>query len=170
MTFSCFTRGAAPAIHFIWPTSNKTDERHRADKSAPCYVLPVCAITLTLGRSQRRANKRSNDMAILIDWVFDWPERDSRSIEWLASLLARFIIGWESRSRGMGQLQNLSAIVPDFVNWPVPSAQILAPFVLGVEFFGVMFLLIGFLTRISARAGSVSVDRWISPFTGQAER
>jgi hypothetical protein len=60
--------------------------------------------------------------------------------------------------------------VPDFVNRPVPSAQILAPFVLGVEFFGVMFLLIGFLTRISAGAGSVSVDRWISPFTGQAER
>jgi putative oxidoreductase len=102
-------------------------------------------------------------MALLIDRIFEWRERVSRNIEWLASLLARFIIGWESRSRGMGQLQNLSAIVPDFVNWPIPSAQILAPFVSGVEFFGVMFLLIGFLTRISAGAGSVSVDRLINP-------
>jgi putative oxidoreductase len=109
-------------------------------------------------------------MTILVDWIFYWPERVSRNIEWLASLLARFIIGWESRSRGMGQLQNLSAMVPDFANWPIPSAQILAPFVSGVEFFGVMLLLIGFLTRISTGAGSVSVGRWINPFTLQARR
>jgi putative oxidoreductase len=70
----------------------------------------------------------------------------------------------------MGQLQNLSAIVPDFVDWPIPSSPILAPFFSGVECFGGMFLLIGFLTPISAGAGSVSVDRWIKRFTLPAQR
>jgi hypothetical protein len=62
----CFTRGAARAIHFILAYVKRiafdriaTDERHRADKSAPCYGLPICAITLTLGRSQRRATATS---------------------------------------------------------------------------------------------------------------
>jgi hypothetical protein len=89
-------------------------------------------------------------MTTLIDWLSEWLERVSRHTEWLASLFARFIVGWESRSRGMGQLQNLSAIVPDFADWPIPSPQILAPFVSGVEFVGALFLLFGFLIRISA--------------------
>jgi putative oxidoreductase len=69
----------------------------------------------------------------------------------------------------MGQLHNLSVIVPDFVDWPIHSPQILAPFFSGVECFGGMFLLTGFLTRISAGAGAVSVDRWINCFTLQAQ-
>jgi putative oxidoreductase len=104
-------------------------------------------------------------MTTPIGWLFEWPERVSRHFERHASLLARFVIGWESRSRGMGQLQNLSAIVPDFADWPIPSPHLLAPFFSGVEFFGGMFLLIGFLTRVSAGAGSVSVERWINRFT-----
>jgi putative oxidoreductase len=108
-------------------------------------------------------------MTTLIDWFFEWPERVSRHIEWLAPLFARFI-GWESRSRGMGQLQNLSSIIPDFADWPIPSPQILAPLVSGVEFFGAMFLLIGLLTRISAAADSVSADRRTMRFTRQAQR
>jgi len=109
-------------------------------------------------------------MTTLIDWFFEWPERVSRHIEWLAPLFARFIVGWESRSRGMGQLQNLSAIVPDFADWPIPSPQILASFVSGVEFFGGMFLIICLLTRISVGADSVSVDRRTMRFTRQAQR
>jgi putative oxidoreductase len=80
-----------------------------------------------------------------------------------------FIVGWESRSRGVGQLQNLSAIVPDFADWPIPSPQILSPFVSGVEFFGGMLLLIGLLTRISVGADSVSADRRTMRFTRQAQ-
>jgi putative oxidoreductase len=68
----------------------------------------------------------------------------------------------------MGQLQNLPAIVPDFADWPIHFPQILAPFVSGVEFFGSMFLLIGFLIRISVGAGPISVDRWIKRFTRRA--
>jgi putative oxidoreductase len=109
-------------------------------------------------------------MTTLIDWFFEWPEPISRHIESLAPLFARFIVAWESRSRGMGQLQNLSAIIPDFADWPMPSAQILAPFVSGVEFLGGMFLLVGLMTRISVGADSASVDRRTMRFTRQAQR
>jgi putative oxidoreductase len=98
------------------------------------------------------------------------PNVVSRHIEWLTPLFARFIVGRESRLRGMGQPQNLSAIIPDFVDWPIASPQILAPFVSGVEFFGGTFLLIGLLPRISAGADSVSVDRRTMRFTRQARR
>jgi uncharacterized membrane protein YphA (DoxX/SURF4 family) len=70
----------------------------------------------------------------------------------------------------MGQLRNLSAIVPDFADRPILSPQILAPLVSRVEFLCGMFLLIGFPIRISAGAGSISVDRWIKRFTPQAQR
>ena len=89
-------------------------------------------------------------MTTLIDWFSEWPERVSRHIEWLAPPFARFIVSWESRWRGMGQLQNLSAIVPRFADWPILAPRILAPFVSGVEFSCGMFLLIVFLIRISA--------------------
>lgn len=50
----------------------------------------------------------------------------------------------------MGQLQNLSAIVPRFADRPILAPRILAPFVSGVEFSCGMFLLIVFVIRISA--------------------
>jgi hypothetical protein len=40
----------------------------------------------------------------------------------------------------MGQLRNLSAIVPDFADRPILSPQILAPLVSRVEFLCGMFL------------------------------
>ena len=96
-------------------------------------------------------------MTTLIDWFFEWPERVSRHIAWLGPLFARFIVGWEFLWSGLGKLQNLRAIVENFVGWHIPAAQILAPFVSGVEFFGGIFLLVGFLTRISAAALGVTM-------------
>jgi putative oxidoreductase len=72
-------------------------------------------------------------MTTLIDWFFEWPERVSRHVEWLAPLFARFIVGWEFLWSGVGKLQNLPATVENFVGWHIPAAQILAPFVSGVE-------------------------------------
>src|SRR5271170_5044886 len=96
-------------------------------------------------------------MQMLLDRVFSWPERVSRHIEWLAPLFARFVVGWEFLWSGLGKLQNLPAIVENFVGWHIPAPQILGPFVSGVEFFGGIFLLIGFLTRISAGALGVTM-------------
>ena len=96
-------------------------------------------------------------MKTLIDWFFEWPERVSRHIAWLAPLFARFIVGWEFLWSGLGKLQNLPAIVENFVGWHIPAPTILAPFVSGVEFFGGIFLLVGFMTRISAGALGVAM-------------
>jgi putative oxidoreductase len=96
-------------------------------------------------------------MTTLLEWFLEWPERVSRHIEWLAPLFARFVVGWEFLWSGLGKLQNLPAIVENFVGWHIPAPQVLAPFVSGVEFFGGIFLLIGFLTRISAGALGVTM-------------
>src|ERR1700735_3245309 len=58
-------------------------------------------------------------MTTLIDWFFEWPERVSRHIAWLAPLFARFIVGWEFLWSGWGKLQNLPAIVENFVGWHI---------------------------------------------------
>ena len=96
-------------------------------------------------------------MQMLLDWFFGWPERVSRHLVWLAPLFARFVVGWEFLWSGLGKLQHLPAIVENFVGWHIPAPQILAPFVSGVEFFGGIFLLIGFMTRISAGALGVTM-------------
>lgn len=96
-------------------------------------------------------------MTRLNDWLIEWPERVSRHIAWLAPLFARFIVGWEFLWSGLGKLRNLPAIVENFVGWHIPAPHILAPFVSGVEFFGGIFLLIGFLTRISAAALGITM-------------
>jgi putative oxidoreductase len=96
-------------------------------------------------------------MKIVIGWLIGWPKRVSRHIEWLAPLFARFVVGWEFMWSGWGKLQNLPAITENFVGWHIPAPHVLAPFVSGVEFFGGIFLLIGFMTRISAGALGITM-------------
>jgi len=96
-------------------------------------------------------------MNMVIDWLIGWPERVARHIGWMAPLFARFIVGWEFLWSGLGKLRNLPAIVENFAGWHIPAPHILAPFVSGVEFFGGIFLLIGFMTRISAGALGITM-------------
>jgi putative oxidoreductase len=86
-------------------------------------------------------------MKTLLDWFFEWPERVSRHIAWLAPLFARFIVGWEFLWSGCGKLQNLPAIVENLVGWHIPAAQILAPFVSGA----------------SPLAAAMLKSRWVGP-------
>lgn len=96
-------------------------------------------------------------MKTLLDWLIGWPERVARHIEWVAPLFARFVVGWEFLWSGWGKLQDLPAIIDNFVGWHIPAPHVLAPFVSGIEFFGGIFLLIGFLTRISAGALGITM-------------
>jgi putative oxidoreductase len=64
-------------------------------------------------------------MSTLIDWFFEWPERVSQHIAWLAPLFARVIVGWEFLWSGWGKLQNLPAIADNFVGWHIPAAGLL---------------------------------------------
>jgi uncharacterized membrane protein YphA (DoxX/SURF4 family) len=47
--------------------------------------------------------------------------------------------------------------IENFVGWHIPAPHILAPFVSGLEFFGGIFLLVGFATRISAAALGITM-------------
>jgi len=96
-------------------------------------------------------------MKTLIDWLIGWPERTARHLEWLAPLFARVVVGWVFLWSGWGKLHNLPAITENFVSWGIPFPQVLTPFVSGVEFFGGLFLLLGFLTRISGGALGITM-------------
>jgi len=96
-------------------------------------------------------------MELLVDWLIGWPERVARHLTWLAPLFARIVVGWVFLWSGWGKLHNLPQVTENFVSWGIPSPNILAPFVSGVEFFGGLFLLLGLLTRISAGALGVTM-------------
>jgi putative oxidoreductase len=106
-------------------------------------------------------------MQFIYRWLFDWPERTARHFMWLAPLLARVTVGWVFLWSGWGKLNNLPQIIENFAGWGIPFPSILTPFVSGVEFVGGMFLIAGFLTRISAGALGVTMivaitsARWV---------
>jgi putative oxidoreductase len=96
-------------------------------------------------------------MKLLVDWLIGWPERVARHLSWLAPLFARIVVGWVFLLSGWGKLNNLPQVTENFVGWNIPFPQVLSPFVSGVEFFGGLFLLMGFMTRISAGALGVTM-------------
>jgi putative oxidoreductase len=96
-------------------------------------------------------------MKALLNALIGWPERVAGHLQWLAPLFARIVVGWVFMWSGWGKLQNMPAIIENFRGWKIPAPEILAPFVSGVELFGGIFLLIGFMTRISAGALGVTM-------------
>jgi putative oxidoreductase len=96
-------------------------------------------------------------MERLVDCLIGWPERVSRHLSWLAPLFARIVGGWVFLWSGWGKLNNLPQVTENFVGWNIPFPHVLSPFVSGVEFFGGLFLLLGFMTRISAGALGVTM-------------
>ena len=96
-------------------------------------------------------------MQLLTRWLIDWPRQVAGHLTWLAPLFARITVGWVFLWSGWGKLHNLPQVTENFVGWHIPAPQVLAPFVSGVEFFGGLFLLAGFLTRISAGALGVTM-------------
>ena len=93
----------------------------------------------------------------MIDALVGWPKRTAQHLQWLAPLFARIVTGWVFLWSGWGKLNNLPAVTENFVGWGIPFPHVLTPFVSGVEFFGGIFLILGFLTRISAGALGVTM-------------
>jgi putative oxidoreductase len=89
--------------------------------------------------------------------LIDWPRRVASHLQWLAPLFARIVVGWVFLLSGWGKLHNLAAVTQNFIGWGIPFPHLLTPFVSGVEFFGGLFLLLGFMTRISAGALGVTM-------------
>jgi len=96
-------------------------------------------------------------MRLLLDWLIRWPQRTAAHLAWLAPLFARITVGWVFLWSGWGKLNSLSKVTENFISWGIPFPHILTPVVSGIEFFGGLFLLAGFLTRISAGALGVTM-------------
>lgn len=90
------------------------------------------------------------------------PARLSSVFYWLPPLVARIVVGWVFMWSGWTKLNNLypsgtqgqddyfQGMILNFQDWGIPSPEIMAPFVSGVEFIGGILLLIGLFTRIAA--------------------
>jgi putative oxidoreductase len=96
-------------------------------------------------------------MRLLLDWLIGWPQRVARHLGWLAPLFARITVGWVFLWSGWGKLTSLPDITQKFIDWGIPFPHVLTPLTAGIEFFGGLFLLAGFLTRISAGALGVTM-------------
>jgi putative oxidoreductase len=96
-------------------------------------------------------------MRLLLDWLIGWPQRTAQHLAWLAPLFARITVGWVFLWSGWGKLTNLPDITEKFIGWGIPFPHVLTPVTAGIEFFGGLFLLAGFLTRISAGALGVTM-------------
>jgi putative oxidoreductase len=96
-------------------------------------------------------------MQFLVAWLLGWPERVASHLTWLAPLFARITVGWVFLWSGWGKLHNLPQVTENFIGWGIPFPHVLTPFVSGVELFGGLFLLAGFLTRISAGALGITM-------------
>lgn len=96
-------------------------------------------------------------MRLLIQWLINWPESVARHLTWLAPLFARITVGWVFLWSGGAKLNSLPQVTENFIGWGIPYAQVLAPFVAGVEFFGGLFLLLGLFSRISAGALGITM-------------
>ena len=96
-------------------------------------------------------------MRVVLDWLIGWPQRVARHLSWLAPLFARITVGWVFLWSGWGKLNSLPQVTANFIGWGVPFPHILTPVVSGIEFFGGLFLLLGFLPRLSAGALGVTM-------------
>jgi putative oxidoreductase len=93
----------------------------------------------------------------LVHWLIDWPRSVAGHLTWLAPLFARITVGYVFLLSGWGKLNHLPQVIENFAGWGIPMPHVLAPFVSGVEFFGGLFLLLGFLTRISGGALGITM-------------
>lgn len=96
-------------------------------------------------------------MNVFTRYLIDGPRRVAVHLQWLAPLFARIVVGWVFLWSGWGKLHNLPQVTENFISWGIPFPHVLTPFVSGVEFFGGLFLLLGFMTRISAGALGVTM-------------
>jgi putative oxidoreductase len=89
-------------------------------------------------------------MKLLTRVLIDWPERLAGYLSWLPPLVARITVGWVFLWSGWGKLNDVPAVIDNFVGWGIPFAHFLAPFVSMVEFVGGLLLLLGLFTRLAA--------------------
>lgn len=88
-------------------------------------------------------------------FLIDSPARIAAHFLWAAPLLARLVVGYVFMLTGWYKLNHLPGMIENFTRWGIPYPEILTPVASGIECFGGLFLMLGFLTRISAGALAV---------------
>lgn len=94
-------------------------------------------------------------MQAVLYFLIGLPKHIASHFEWAGPLAARIVTGYVFMLTGWAKLHNLPQMIENFRGWGIPFPEIMTPFVSGVECFGGLFLLFGFLTRISAGALAV---------------
>ncbi|MFY9288780.1 MAG: DoxX family protein [Alphaproteobacteria bacterium] len=92
---------------------------------------------------------------LLSNLLIVWPKQIASHFLWAGPLFARLTVGYVFMLTGWGKLNNLPFVTEKFAEWGIPFPTLMTPFVSGVEFLGGLFLMLGFLTRISGGALSV---------------
>jgi putative oxidoreductase len=103
-----------------------------------------------MSQSPKTVSRGFNPTEAIVDLLIGWPARIAAYFAWLGPLVARVVVGSVFLWSGWGKLNNLPAVVDNFVGWGIPFADILTPFVAGVEYIGGILLLLGLFTRIAA--------------------
>lgn len=91
----------------------------------------------------------------IISFLIHWPERVASHFLWAGPLLARMVVGYVFMLTGWAKLNNLPRMIELFREWGIPAPEIMTPIASGIECFGGLFLILGFLTRISGGALAV---------------
>ncbi len=89
-------------------------------------------------------------MKSLLRWIVVRSGELASYFSWLPPLFARLVVGWVFMWSGWAKLNNLPQMIENFRSWNIPLAEIMTPFVSGVEFVGGLLLLFGLFTRIAA--------------------
>jgi putative oxidoreductase len=89
-------------------------------------------------------------MNSIVNLLILLPARIASYFAWAGPLLMRIVVGYTFMWSGWGKLNNLPTVTDNFVDWGIPFAHTMTPFVSGVEFFGGLLLLLGLFTRIAA--------------------
>lgn len=73
-------------------------------------------------------------------------------VDWLGPLVVRLCFGYFWAETGWAKLNNLDGATARFVDWGIPYASFNATLSAGTEFVGGLFLMLGFLTRLTSAA------------------
>jgi putative oxidoreductase len=91
----------------------------------------------------------------ILQFLINWPEHIASYFLWAGPLIARIIVGYVFMLTGWSKLNNLARMTELFAEWGIPFPEIMTPLVSGIECFGGIFLMLGFITRISGGALAV---------------
>jgi putative oxidoreductase len=80
----------------------------------------------------------------------EWPDSLAKHFVWLAPLFGRFVVGWIFLWKGWSDVQTPHALANDLSRWGLPYTHSLSPIFSGIELAGGIFLLLGFISRLSA--------------------